>query len=117
MKKTELKELMINSLNPDGDNSLIASRLEDEGVSYNFSNDFSEKVTNKLFAAASGITRELEFVKGLNYVFYRIAFTGIAAILILLLSIFLSEGSLSVNSFLGLGNGYDESIFYILAGN
>ena len=117
MKTKELKELLIRSLDSEADNSDLAGRLEEEGVSYNFSKNFSDKVISSLYATGITNNREVEFVKGMNYIFYRIAFTGIAAILVLLLSIFLSEGSLSLNSFLGLGNGYDESIFYVLAGN
>ena len=63
------------------------------------------------------MVRDIEFVKSLNYVFYRIALPGVAAILLLLISIFLMEGSLSLNSFLGLGNSNDESIIYLLTGN
>jgi hypothetical protein len=53
----------------------------------------------------------------MNYVFYRIALTGVAAIVILLISIYLMEGSVSINSFLGLGDTYDESIVCLLTGN
>lgn len=117
MKTTELKELVIKSLNAEGDNSEIVSKLAEAGVTYDFSNGFADRVSQAIFSAKENVTREIEFVRGMNYIFYRIAFTGIAAILVLLLTIFLSEGSLSINAFLGLGNGYDESIFYVLAGN
>jgi hypothetical protein len=53
----------------------------------------------------------------MNIAFYRIALTGVAAIVLLLISIFLSEGSLSFNTFLGMGESYDESIVYLLTGN
>lgn len=117
MKKTELKELLIRSLDADGDNKDIAARLEEAGISYDFSTDFGDKVINAISPAVKVTSGEVEFVKNMNYVFYRIAFTGIAAILVLMLTIFLSEGSLSLNAFLGLGNGFDESILYVLAGN
>jgi hypothetical protein len=55
-------------------------------------------------------------MKSLNFVFNRIALTGIAAIIVLLISIFLMEGSLSFNSFLGLSDSYDESIVCLLTG-
>jgi hypothetical protein len=53
----------------------------------------------------------------MSSVFYRIALTGVAAIAILLISIFLMEGSLSFNSFLGLSDNYSESIVCLLTGN
>jgi len=34
-----------------------------------------------------------------------------------LISIFVIQGSLSFDSFLGLGDSYDESIVYLLTGN
>ncbi len=63
------------------------------------------------------INREVEFVKYMNFAFYRIALTGIAAIVILLISIFLMQGSLSFNSLLGLNDNYNESIVCLLTGN
>ena len=72
---------------------------------------------NKLFSATAKISREVEFVKYMNFAFYRIALTGVAAIVVLLISIFFMEGSLSLNSFLGLSDNYDESIVCLLTGN
>jgi hypothetical protein len=46
-----------------------------------------------------------------------VALTGVAAIVILLISIFFVEGSISLNSLLGIGDTYDESIICLLTGN
>jgi len=117
MKATMIKELLIKSLDSDADPRDISRKLEDAGISYNFSSDFSDKVLSRISAAGSAKVRELEFVKGFNYAFYRIALTGVAAIVILLISIFLMQGSLSFDSFLGLSDSYDESIICLLTGN
>jgi hypothetical protein len=53
----------------------------------------------------------------MNLAFYRVAITGIAAIVVLLISIFIMEGSFSFNSFLGLKDNYSESIICLLTGN
>jgi hypothetical protein len=74
-------------------------------------------VLDKLFLAGLSVSREVEFMKSMNFVFSRIALTGVAAIVVLLISIFLMEGSLSFNSFLGLNDSYDESIVCLLTGN
>ena len=95
----------------------IPVKLEEAGVIYNFKPGFSDKVIDKIFAAGATVKQEIEFVKSLNYVFYRIALTGVAAIIILLISIFLMEGSLSFNSFLGLNDPDGESIVCLLTGN
>jgi hypothetical protein len=117
MNTSEIKKMIISSLNADADTVEVSRKLEEEGISYNFSSDFGDKVRNKLFSAGIIMNREVEFVKYMNFAFYRIALTGIAAIVVLLISIFLMQGSLSFNSFLGLSDSYDESIVCLLTGN
>jgi len=86
-------------------------------VTYGFREGFTEQVIDKIFTAGDSVVREIEFVRSLNSVFYRIALTGVAAIVLLMISIFIVQGSLSMDSFLGLGNTNDESILYLLTGN
>jgi hypothetical protein len=117
MKPAEIKELIINSLSPDNNSEDIMRKLEDAGVRYSFREGFRDRVLDKIFTAAISVNREIEYVRSMNTVFYRIALTGVAAIVILLISIYLKEGSLSLNSFVGLGNNYDESIVCLLTGN
>ncbi len=117
MKPSEIKKILIDSLDSDSDPELTSRRLEEEGLSYDFSENFRDKVLNSIFSAGAAVSREVEFVKSMNYVFYRIALTGVAAIVIMLISLFLMEGSMSFNSFLGLSNNYDESIVCLLTGN
>jgi hypothetical protein len=117
MNTSEIKKLIISSLNADADPVEVSRKLEEEGVTYNFSQNFGDKVLNKLISAGVTVNREVEFVKYMNFAFYRIALTGVAAIVILLISIFFMEGSLSLNSFLGLSDNYDESIVCLLTGN
>jgi hypothetical protein len=117
MKYSEIKEILINSLNPDCDTTEYSGRLEEAGVSFDFRDGFSDKVLGKLFPAGSILNHEVDFLKTLNYVFYRITLPGVAAIVLLLISFFLMEGSLSFNSFLGLSDNYDESIVCLLTGS
>jgi len=117
MNKSEIKKLLISSLNTDADPVESSGKLEEAGISYDFSKGFGDKILDKLFSAGLTVNREVEFVKSMNFAFYRIALTGVAAIVVLLISIFIMEGSLSFNSFLGLGNSYDESIISLLTGN
>jgi hypothetical protein len=117
MKISELKELVIRSLDRDSDPAQASRKLEEAGVSYRFSEGFQDKILERLAAAGNPVVREIESVRNLNNVFYRIALSGVAAIVILLISIFMVQGSLSVDSFLGLGTGSDESLLYLLTGN
>lgn len=117
MRGAEIKKLIIDSMAGDSLVEETFRKLEEEGVSYTFDNSFRDKVIYRIFTAGVNANREIEFVRSLNFAFYRIALTGVAAIVILLISIFLLEGSLSFNSFLGLSNNYDESIVCLLTGN
>ena len=117
MKPAEIKELMINSLSSDISSEDSWKKLNDAGITYSFSNNFRNKVLDSIFKSVIAVDREVEFVRSMNFAFYRVALTGVAAIVILLISIFLMEGSLSFNSFIGLSNSYDESIVCLLTGN
>jgi len=117
MKRSELKELIAGALQGDAPTGEIAGKLEEAGVNYSFKPDFRDKVLDRLFTAGLVINREFEFVRSWNLAFYRIAFTGAAAIVILLISIYLKEGSFSFNTLIGLSDNYDESIVCLLTGN
>ena len=117
MKRSEIKNLIIRSMESDAAPEDIARHLEEEGVSYDFSKGFSDRVMDAIFTPAVIIKREAEFIKNMNYAFYRVALTGVAAIVLLIISIFIMEGSISLNSFLGISDSYDESIVCLLTGN
>ena len=117
MKNADIKKLIIDSLSPDAETDTFGEKLDQAGVSYSFGKDFTEKVIGRIVWGGVVLHREMDFLKSLNRAFYRIALTGVAAIVILLISIFIMEGSLSFNSFLGLSNNYDESIVCLLTGN
>ncbi len=116
MDTSEIKGIIIKSLDPQMDTCDIPGQLEKNGISYNFSSDFREKILNRVFSAGLKVSKQVEFVKYIDFAFYRIALTGVAAIVVLLISIFLKEGSLSFNSLLGLSNNYNESIVCLLTG-
>jgi hypothetical protein len=117
MNPSEIKNLMISALDADTDAAEVSRVVEEEGISYNFNPDFGDKVLNKIFSAGIAVNREIEFVKYLNFAFYRVALAGVAAIVLLVISIFLMDGSFSLNSFLGLSDNYNESIVCLLTGN
>lgn len=116
MKASDFKDLLIRSLEESADPAESFSRISEAGVAYDFSEGFSDKVLAELEVGRSAVVREVEFVRSLNYIFKRVALTGVAAIVLLLISIFLMEGSLSFNSFLGMSDAYDESIVCLLTG-
>jgi hypothetical protein len=115
MNSIEIKNMLINSLS--ADDAGEKGKFEEETISYDFSAGFEERVLDKVFNVEETESNEIEFAKYLNFAFYRIALTGIAAIVLLLISLFLMEGSLSFNSILGLSNSHNESIVCLLTGN
>jgi hypothetical protein len=116
MNSSEIRKLIISSLENDTDNSIASSELQ-EALSYDFSEDFEERVLDRIFTEEPVLRLRFEFDRSFNLAFYRIALTGAAAIVLLLISLFLNEGSLSFNSLLGLSDGYSESIVCLLTGN
>jgi len=117
MNPSEIRELIIGSLNSDADPREVSAMLENEGVTYDFGKGFNNVVIGRLFPVTLKVNREIEFVRNMNFAFRSIAISGIAAIILLLISIFIMEGTLSVDSFLGLRDNYDESIICLLTGN
>lgn len=117
MKPEEIKKLITSSLDADTDTARFADQLETDSLSYDFSEDFSSRVIDKIFNVRMKATREIEFVRNMNFAFTRIALTGVAAIVILLISIFIAEGSISINSVLGISNPDVEGVVCLLTGN
>lgn len=116
MNTSEVKTLIIDSLSPDSDSKAISARLELEGVSFDFDSGIKDAVLDRIFPVALKVKGEIEFIRNMNFAFRSIAISGVAAIILLLISIFLMEGSFSVDSFLGLRDNYDESIVCLLTG-
>ena len=104
MKPLEIKKLIIDSLEADFDTANISEKLKHEGIDYDFSESFEEGILNKIFEVKSYTNRDSEFISKLSLLVSRVAITGIAAIIILLITIFITEGgSFSINSLVGLG--------------
>jgi hypothetical protein len=117
MKAEEIKKILLDSLTKEEPLENNYLKLEEAGVSYSFGYGFTEKVLVRLFMAKENLNYKVEFTRFMNLAFYRIALTGAAAIVILLISMYLMQGSLSFNSLLGIGDNYDESIICLLTKN
>ncbi len=116
MKPAEIKELILSSLDAESVSEDVYSGLEKEGVSYDFGKGFRDAVLNRIFPVAVKVKQEIEFIRNMNFAFRSVAISGVAAIIVLVISIFLMEGSFTINSFLGLKDNYDESIICLLTG-
>ena len=116
MDTERIKRLIISSVDSEKSSEEVRHELEEAGITYSFAEGFTDRVMNRLAGTSVTLTREIDFLRSFNRAFYRIALTGVAAIVILLISIFIMEGSLSFDSFVGLSDSYDESIVYLLTG-
>ena len=117
MKASEIRKLIINSLDQDTDLNEVSIKLKAAGLDYKFRKGFQNKILNEVFSEQLILKRESEFINYMSFAFRRIALTGVAVIILLIISIFIMEGSLSVNSFIGLSDSYNESIVFLLTGN
>lgn len=116
MNASEIKRLLTGLTDQNSDAENAAEELQEQ-LNYDFSTGFSGRVLNRIFSADKVITRQIEFSRSLSIAFSRIALTGVAAIVILLISIFLMQGSLSFDSILGVSDSQTESILCLLTGN
>lgn len=116
MKLPEIKRLIISSLDEGPEQGASFNELQEEGVSFDFSPGFTVGVLDRLFSSDRVLARQVELSRYMSIAFSRVALTGVAAIILLLISIFLMEGDLSFNSILGIGDSQTESIVCLLTG-
>lgn len=117
MNKEDLKDLLIRSLDSDSDPQQVSRKVEEEAFSCEFSEGFTEKVLKRVYNEGEEYAVESEFFRSMNLAFYRIVLTGIAAAILLIISILIGQGTISSDSLLGLGDSSDESIVCLLMGN
>jgi hypothetical protein len=116
MRSSGIKKRIIGLLNNECDDEKAVASLQ-EALAWDFGEEFEDRVLAGLSKERNDLKYEYEFNHNLNLVFYRVAFTAAAAIIFLMLSIFLKEGTLSFDSLLGMSDGYSESIVCLLTGN
>ena len=94
---------------------LLEMRKIISATQYSFGPGFHSKVMDKIAEEKEPLILRPEFNKSLFTVFKRVALTGVAAIIILFLSIYLSDDSFSFRSLTG-GDTYsdDNLVSYLL---
>jgi len=114
MENSEIKKMIFNSLSNNDEDGKIASELQ-EVLGYDFKEGFEKLVIERISLKTRVI--QYEFDRRLQMAFYRVTLTAVAAIVLLMISIFLNQGTLSFNSLLGMSDNYSESIVCLLTGN
>lgn len=113
MTKEKFSEL-VNALTEDaltgeGTDETLSSLRQ----SYAFRQGFRERVMEAVMTIPSARPYD-DFSLRLSSLFMKVAVSGVAAIVILAISVFLSWGNVSFDSLLGLGDVTDESMITLL---
>jgi len=114
MKNGKIKNLIISSFGKENDEGKITLELL-EMIDYDFGINFEKNILGKILDKGKLI--RYEFDNRLRVAFKSVSIAAAAAIILIMISIFLNEGNLSVDSLLGIEDGYSESIVYILMGD
>jgi hypothetical protein len=116
MRPEELTRLLTNpgdDREGQGDNNELLAALRN---SYRFSPGFTGRVLQAIEKSAPAV-RLYDLEERMVSLFLRIALSGAAAIIVLAVSVFISGGTLSFDSLLGIGNSSVESMICLLSGN
>lgn len=109
-----MKDLLLKSVTGNLDEN--ERRMVDTDLlpDYSFSEGFRERVLGKLGIEKMPVYLRPDFLRSLDLGFRRVALSGVAAILILIASILLSQGSLSYDTLLGIDSNVDDSLISLL---
>ena len=114
MKRKELTDLALKSLtdeiSPEERNVIESELLQD----HTFNAGFAERVLNSVNRAQSGFLFGYENLRSFTTAFNRLAITGIAAIILLAITLFISHGSLSFDTLVGIDTEVDEGMISLL---
>ena len=102
---SELREEKIK-LNKVG--KLLSSR------NYSFSDGFRNSVMQAVSDEKKGKVISMDFSRNFTSMFNRIAIAGVAAILLLVISLYISHGSLNVNTFTGVDPISEDNLISVL---
>lgn len=114
MGKHDLKDLVIRSLTEeitDGERTLIEKEVLQD---YSFKSDFRDRVIDRIEDKSLFSNVESDFFRSFNSLFTKVALTGMIAILLLIVSLAVSQGSLSYDTLLGMDATIDEGLISLL---
>lgn len=108
MKEEKIKDLFLQSLtddlNPDQREALDAKLFPSDGFNPGFRERVMKVVQGGILLRQKS---KKHFERSLNSLFVRVSLAGAAAIIVLVLSLLLSQGSLSYDTLLGIDKNVD----------
>lgn len=81
---------------------------------YSFSNGFRNRVMQAVSDEKKGKVISIDFTRTFTSMFNRIAISGVAVILLLVISLYISHGSLNVNTFTGVDPISEDNLISVL---
>ncbi|MDT8401220.1 MAG: hypothetical protein RQ743_05960 [Bacteroidales bacterium] len=115
MEPGKIKDLFLRSLTAEissDERTVLERRLLTD---HRFSKGFTEKIMKKIASAKILVNGKHDLVRSFDSIFLRVAIPAAAAVVILVISILLSQGSLSYDTLLGIDNEVDGMLVSLLA--
>ena len=115
MKPEKLKDLLLRSLSSElGDDEREV--LERELLTdHKFSEGFRDRVMKRITSGRILLNGKREMLRSFDSIFMKVAIPGAAAVIILMLSLLLSQGSLSYDTLLGIDSKVDGVLVSLLS--
>ena len=109
-----LKELVLKSLTGELDEEERELLNREVIPVYSFSNRFRDSVMDRISEKPLFLLFRPDFLRSFNESFRRVAFAGVAAIVVLMVVMFISQGSISYDTLLGIDATIDEPLISLL---
>ncbi len=114
MRKEELSKLVLRSLS-DEISDPEREVLESEALAdYSFSSDFRERVLASVEGKTMFSFLSQSYLRSFDKVFSRVLLTGTIAIIALVISMFITQGSLSFDTLIGIDSSVDDGLLSLL---
>jgi len=114
MKPEKLKDVFLQALTDDPDSDRRKVLEKELLTDHSFSEGFRESLMKKITSGEILLNGKRELIRSFDSIFLRVAIPAAAAVIILVLSILMSHGSLSYDLLLGIDNDVDGVLISLL---
>jgi len=115
MKPEKLKDLLFRSLSSDlgdDDREVLEKELL---IDHKFSEGFRDRVMRGITSGRMLLNGKREMLRSFDSIFMKVAIPGAAAIVVLVLSLLFSQGSLSYDTLLGIDSKVDGVLVSLMS--
>lgn len=114
MNSEQLKDLLLKAVTDELNEDETAVLNSEAVPGYSFSEGFKDNVLIRIRSEKLPLFLKPDFLHSFDIGFRRVALTGVAAILVLAVSLLLTQGSLSYDTLLGIDSQVDDSLISLL---